>query len=188
MFGASHFQKELSERTDFCVSYCRNKFLDYKLTTSWLDYYNTKLTDQLMNWLYKLVWLTADWMNCTTYWLHTDRWLHKLIDYKWTLIDLTNQIKLLNTYQQMTTNQLTDLQMTTTDYWLQMTTEKSTTDYTNWLLTKWLQLALQVDWLIQVDWLQIEWIHKHEVDWLHYTCNNLTCQKNKKKKKIPRHT
>jgi len=32
------------------------------------------------------------------------------------LIDLTNQIKLLNTYQQMTTNQLTDLQMTTTDY------------------------------------------------------------------------
>ena len=33
MFGASHFQKELSEKMDFWVSYCRNKFLDYKLTT-----------------------------------------------------------------------------------------------------------------------------------------------------------
>jgi len=54
MFGASHFQKELSEKMDFWVSYCRNKFLDYKLTTSWLT---TQLTTVLF------IGIQVDWLQ-----------------------------------------------------------------------------------------------------------------------------
>jgi len=37
MFGASHFQKEWSEKIVFWVSYSKNKFHDYKLTDWWTD-------------------------------------------------------------------------------------------------------------------------------------------------------
>jgi hypothetical protein len=71
MFGASHFQKKLSEKIDFWVSYSNNKFL----TINWLhvDWFDNK-------WLQLITltsWPQVDWL---TNWLKVDKWLQ--VDYK----------------------------------------------------------------------------------------------------------
>jgi hypothetical protein len=175
MFGASHFQKGLSEKTDFWWSCCSNKFLDYKLIwlidykwlqQNWLiDYTTLQMIIDYKNWL---DWLTK-WLQMTTNWLidytKLTEWLQ--IDHnttydwlqhcKWMttlwLIDTTNWLI------DLVTNWLVGLQID----WLTTTLQMTMIDYNT---TNWLQMnELQIEWLTTTNWQQ------HYTNWLiDYNC------------------
>ena len=154
MFGASHFQKEWSEKIDFWVSYSKNKFLKLQIDYKWLKF------DYVAN-LNELIWLTnwltsswidlemaSSWLDCklTTEnglqvgcnsWLTTS-WIDLEMAYK-LLTGTAVDYRLTNRTADRLQVELIGLQLTTklivswpTDYWPQMWLQLTTKLFVSW--------------------------------------------------------
>ena len=163
MSGASHFQKELSEKMDFWVGYCRNKYLDYKLTTDLqggLIYLLTTLTHYQADWNY---YKKANWFDLQNGCKQTDCKLtsdYKLINttnHKWlqTVSDHTNWSTTNDNTTRLTDHKLINKWYNTTKIdWPQTsvaTNSQKKHNTTKWLQTHKKNITLQ-NWLTTTNW------------------------------------